>query len=109
MSYAGFLLLVKSCNFLPFLFELFPNFLTLSLFAPLYSAKRETFTSLGGSNGCANSQIGIAQKSLASAHEQRRKESLIEAIKIIQLMQFATNHICKSLLTCKMQQKSKEL
>lgn len=54
MSYAGFLLLVKPCNFLPFLFELFPNFLTLSLFAPLYSAKRETFTSLGGSNGCAD-------------------------------------------------------
>ena len=54
MSYAGFLLLVKPCNFLPFLFELFPNFLTLSLFAPLYSAKRETYTSLGDSNGCAD-------------------------------------------------------
>ena len=70
MSYAGFLLLVKPCNFLPFLFELFLNFLTLSLFAPLYSTKRETYTSLGDSNGCADSQIGIAQRSLASALKQ---------------------------------------
>ena len=54
MSYTGFLLLVKPCNFLPFLFELFPNFLTLSPFTPLYSTKRETYTSLGGSNGCAD-------------------------------------------------------
>ena len=54
MSYAGFLLFVKLCNFLPILFELFPNFLTLSLFAPLYSTKRETYTSLGSSNGCAD-------------------------------------------------------
>ena len=54
MSYAGFLLLVKPCNFLPFLFELFLNFLTLSLFAPLYSTKRETYTSLASSNGCTD-------------------------------------------------------
>ena len=54
MSYAGFLLLVNPCTLLPFLFELFPNFLTLSLFAPLYSAKRETYTSLGDSNGCTD-------------------------------------------------------
>ena len=54
MSYAGFLLLVNPCTLLPFLFELFPNFLTLSLFAPLYSTKRETYTSLGSSNGCAD-------------------------------------------------------
>ena len=35
MSYTGFLLLVMPYNFLPFLFELFPNFLTLSLLSAI--------------------------------------------------------------------------
>ena len=76
MSYAGFLLLVKPCNFLPFLFELFPNFITLSLFAPLYSTKRETYTSLASSNGCTDQLTnwdGIKKLGLGDYNKKERR------------------------------------
>ena len=56
-----------------------------------------------------NSRIGMVRRNLASAHQQRRKDSLIKAIKAVWLERFAANCVCKSLSTVKMQQKTKEL
>ena len=44
-----------------------------------------------------NSQIGMVRRNMASAHQQRRKDGLIEAHKAYNLERFAANCTCKSL------------
>ena len=69
-----FCFLINPCTLLPFLFELFPNFLTLSLFAPLYRTKRETYTSLGSSNGCADQLTNWDKTKKLSLGTQTKKK-----------------------------------
>ena len=56
-----------------------------------------------------NLQIGMVRRNSASAHKQRRKVNLIEAIKAIKLRAICSKLRRKSLSTVKMQQKTKNL
>ena len=54
-----------------------------------------------------NLQIGMAQRSLASAHKQKRKVNPIEVHKANKLERFAANCVCKSLALVKCNKKEK--
>jgi len=51
----------------------------------------------------------MARRNLASAHQQKRKVSLIETINVMQLERFAANFVCKSLSTVKTLLKAKNI
>ena len=72
-------------------------------FVDYMSCSAETYTSLGGSNGCADQLTNWdGTKKLGLASAQRRKDNLIEACEAMKLERFAANFVCKSLPTVKM-------
>ena len=72
-------------------------------FVDYMSCNAETYTSLGGSNGCADQLTNWdGTKKLGLASAQRRKDNLIEACEAMKLERFAANFVCKSLPTVKM-------
>ena len=72
-------------------------------FVDYMSCRAETYTSLGGSNGCADQLTNWdGTKKLGLGSPTKKKVSPIEAYKANKLERFAANCVCKSLLTVKM-------
>lgn len=72
-------------------------------FVDYMSCNAETYTSLGGSNGCADQLTNWdGTKKLGLGSPSKRKVSPIEAHKAYKLERFAANCTCKSLSSVKM-------